>query len=317
MLKVMEEREFPVSELIPAASERSAGALLPFRGASYEVVTVREALGLRPDLAFFSAGGQVSLDWAEAFAAQGAWVIDNSSAWRMKEGIPLVVPEVNGEELKPGKRIIANPNCSTIQMVVALNPLHRRYGIGRIVVSTYQSVTGTGARALEQLEAERAGKVAEQVYPHPIDRNCIPQCDVFTDDGYTKEELKIVNETRKILGDDSIRITATCVRVPVVGGHSESVNVTLKKEFDLGEVRELLSGAPGIVVEDDPAMFRYPMPRLSEGRNEVFVGRIRRDFSHPNSLNLWIVADNLRKGAATNAVQIAELLVQNIPVLEG
>ena len=310
MLKVLEERNFPVDELIPVASERSAGKTIEFAGKPFVVVTLDEAVNLKPDLALFSAGGETSLNWAKKFTSAGAVVIDNSSAWRMDPEIPLIVPEVNGSSILPGHRLIANPNCSTIQMVMVLSPLHRVYGIRRVVVSTYQSVTGTGVKAVRQLEDERQGIQGEKAYNYIIDKNCIPQCDVFTPNGYTKEEMKLVNETRKILSDESIAITATAVRVPVAGGHSESVNVELLKEFDIDRVNMLLSEAPGIILLDDPKNNRYPMPAMTENRDEVFVGRIRRDHSAGNALNMWIVADNLRKGAATNTIQIAEYMMK-------
>lgn len=309
MLQVLEERAFPVTELLPVASERSVGKEVTFKGKGYKVVSMQDAIDARPAIALFSAGGTTSKEWAPRFAEAGITVIDNSSAWRMEAGIPLVVPEVNAGVLKPEDRIIANPNCSTIQMVVALQPLHQRYGIRRIVVSTYQSVTGTGKKAVDQLFNERSGKEGEMAYKYPIDLNAIPQIDVFLDNGYTKEEMKMVNETRKIMRDDSIRITSTTVRIPVMGGHSESVNVEFGEDYTLEEVRSILSSAPGVVVEDDPAAARYPMPLNAHERDEVFVGRLRRDESQPNTLNMWIVSDNLRKGAATNAVQIAEYLV--------
>jgi aspartate-semialdehyde dehydrogenase len=308
MLKVLEERGFPVDELIPVASERSAGKTVRFRGKEIAVVGMENAIAMHPDLALFSAGGATSLEWAPRFAAVGCTVIDNSSAWRMHTDKKLVVPEVNGHLLTAEDRIVANPNCSTIQMVMALAPLHRKYGVQRVVVSTYQSVTGTGMKAVQQMEGERNGGPTEMAYPFRIDRNVIPRCDVFTENGYTKEEMKLVNETKKIL-DPSIRVTATAVRVPVTGGHSEAVNVQFAEEFDLDDVRRSLSEAPGISLLDDPARDEYPMPLIANGRDEVFVGRLRRDETQPRTLNLWIVADNLRKGAATNAVQIAELLV--------
>ena len=308
MLKVLEERNFPVSELIPVATEKSVGKEISFRGKPYKVVSMQDAVSMKPALALFSAGGNTSLEWAPKFAEAGSVVIDNSSAWRMDPGKKLVVPEVNAHVLAAADRIIANPNCSTIQMVMALAPLHREYGIRRLVISTYQSVTGTGAKALGQLYSEEDGAEAEKAYHYPIRRNVIPQCDVFLDNGYTKEEMKLVNETRKILGDDTLRVTATTVRVPVKGGHSEAVNVEFLKDFSMDKVRELLSTSPGVVLQDDPASYTYPMPLYSEGKDEVFVGRLRRDESQPNTLNMWIVADNLRKGAATNAVQIAEAM---------
>lgn len=315
MLDVLAERNFPVTELIPVASEKSVGKEVHFKGASYKVVGMQSAIDARPALALFSAGGGTSLEWAPRFAEAGITVIDNSSAWRMDPTKKLVVPEVNAEVLTAEDKIIANPNCSTIQMVVALQPLHKRYHIKRIVVSTYQSVTGTGKKAVDQLMGERAKAVSgsteayPMAYKYPIDLNVIPQIDVFLENGYTKEEMKMVKETCKIIGDDSIRVTATTVRIPVIGGHSESVNVEFENDFDLQEVRALLSQAPGVVVKDDPATQLYPMPMDAHERNEVFVGRLRRDESQPNTLNMWIVSDNLRKGAATNAVQIAEYLL--------
>ncbi len=308
MLKVLEERGFPVDELIPVASERSAGKSILFRGKEYAVVGMEAAIAMRPDIALFSAGGSTSLEWAPRFAEVGCTVIDNSSAWRMMPDRKLVVPEINGHLLTLDDRIIANPNCSTIQMVLALAPLHKVYTVERVVVSTYQSVTGTGQKAVDQMENERNGVKGDMAYPFTIDRNVIPRCDVFTDNGYTKEEMKLVQETKKIL-DPAIRVTATAVRVPVTGGHSEAVNVEFATEFDLDHVRRLLHEAPGIQLLDEPLKDEYPMPMIANGRDEVFVGRIRRDESQPRTLNMWIVADNLRKGAATNAVQIAELLV--------
>lgn len=310
MLKVLDEMNFPVSELIPIASERSVGKEVTFKGKPYNVVNAQTGLGMKPTLAIFSAGGDASKEWAPKFAEIGCYVVDNSSAWRMDPTKKLVVPEINAGELAAEDKIIANPNCSTIQMVLALAPLHRKYQIKRIVVSTYQSVSGTGAKALKQMSAERNGQEADMVYPYPIDMNCLPHIDVFTESGYTKEELKMINETRKILGDDTINVSPTTVRVPVKGGHSEAVNVEFAKDYDLDEVRNILSKTEGIVVQDDPANLVYPMPIYAEGKNEVFVGRLRRDLSHPNTLNMWIVADNLRKGAATNAVQIAMYLLK-------
>lgn len=309
MLKVLEERRFPCDELLPVATEKSVGSTVRFRGRDIPVIGMAAAIAARPDIALFSAGGNTSLEWAPRFAEVGCTVIDNSSAWRMQPDKKLVVPEINGEVLTPEDRIIANPNCSTIQMVLALAPLHKAYGVERVIVSTYQSVTGTGAKAVKQMENERAGVEGEKAYPFTIDRNVIPRCDVFTDNGYTKEEMKLVLETKKIL-DPAIRVTATAVRVPVTGGHSESVNVEFSKEFDLDEVRRLLREAPGIALLDEPTKDEYPMPLIANGRDEVFVGRLRRDGTQPRTLNMWIVADNLRKGAATNAVQIAELLVK-------
>ena len=310
MLEVLAERNFPVTELIPVASERSIGKEVSFKGKKYKIVSADDAIAARPAVALFSAGGSTSLEWAPKFAAAGITVIDNSSAWRMDPSKKLVVPELNADALTASDKIIANPNCSTIQLVVALNPLHKKYTVKRIVVSTYQSVTGTGVKAVTQLMNERKGIQGEMAYKYPIDMNAIPQIDVFLDNGYTKEEMKLVNETRKIMRDDSIRVTATTVRIPVMGGHSEAVNVEFEKEFDLAEVRALLSKAPGVVVVDDPATQRYPMPKDAHERDEVFVGRLRRDETQPKTLNMWVVSDNLRKGAATNAVQIAEYLVE-------
>lgn len=310
MLKVLEERGFPVTAIIPVATEKSVGKEVYFKGKSYKVVNATDAIAMKPAVALFSAGGGTSLEWAPKFAAAGITVIDNSSAWRMDPTKKLVVPEINADALTPEDKIIANPNCSTIQMVMVLDPLHRKYGINRIVVSTYQSVSGTGKKAIDQLMNERQGVTGEMAYRYKIDLNILPQIDVFLENGYTKEEMKMVNETRKILRDDSIRITSTTVRVPVKGGHSESVNVEFKNDFELNDVLTLLSTMPGVIVVDDPANQRYPMPLDAEGKDEVFVGRIRRDESQPNTLNLWIVADNLRKGAATNAIQIAEYLMK-------
>ncbi len=309
MLKVLEERNFPVDKILPAASERSAGKEITFRGKQVKVISVMEAVEAHPEVALFSAGGAVSKEWAPVFAENGTVVIDNSSAWRMEKNIPLVVPEINPGAITATDRIIANPNCSTIQMLMALAPLHSEYQIKRLVISTYQSVTGTGVRAVAQLENERGGLSGEMAYPYPIDLNCIPHCDVFTDNGYTKEEMKLVNETRKIFGNGEIRVTATAVRVPVTGGHSEAVNVEFEREFDLDRVRELLSNAPGVILYDNPAENKYPMPIIAHDHDEVFVGRLRRDFSQERTLNMWVVADNIRKGAATNAVQIAEYMI--------
>ena len=306
---VLVERNFPITEFLPVASARSVGKMISFQGKDYTVIGLEEAVERAPDFALFSAGGQTSLDWAPKFAAVGTTVIDNSSAWRMHPDHKLIVPEINADRLTPSDKIIANPNCSTIQMVMVLAPLHKRYGIKRVVVSTYQSITGTGVKAVQQLEDEYNGKDGEKAYPHPIHRNALPHCDVFMDNGYTKEEMKLVNETHKIL-DPNIKVTATAVRIPVVGGHSESVNLSFSKELDLDEVREILNKAPGVVVVDDLANNNYPMPLDAEGKDEVFVGRIRKDESQENGLNLWIVADNLRKGAATNTVQIAEYLIR-------
>jgi len=310
MLEVLEARNFPVDELVPVASERSVGKQVSFRGKEYTIVGMEAAIAARPQLALFSAGGGTSLEWAPRFAEAGITVIDNSSAWRMDPARPLVVPEVNADVLTAEDRIIANPNCSTIQMVVALQPLHRAFGIRRIVVSTYQSVTGTGKNAVDQLQNERAGRTGPMAYKYPIDLNVIPQIDVFTENGYTKEEMKMINETRKIMRDDTIRVTATTVRIPVMGGHSESVNVEFEKEFELGQVKSLLAAAQGVIVQDEPGEQLYPMPLWAHNRDEVFVGRLRRDETQPRTLNMWIVSDNLRKGAATNAVQIAEYLLQ-------
>lgn len=313
MRRVLEERNFPVTELIAVATERSVGKTVKFKGADVTVVGMEAAVAMRPDIALFSAGGQTSLDWAPKFEAAGCWVIDNSSAWRMDPTCALVVPEINASDIAVyGRKIIANPNCSTIQMVMALNPLHKLYVIRRIVVSTYQSVSGSGAKGIMQLFNERSSgcRVTENpAYPHQIDKNVIPQVDVFLDNGYTKEEMKMHNETRKIIGSDTIQVSATTVRVPVSGGHSESVNVEFEKDFSLDEVVHTLQHTPGVVVEDDIAHNVYPMPIDAEGKDEVFVGRIRRDYTQANTLNFWVVSDNLRKGAATNAVQIAEYLV--------
>lgn len=309
MLEVLNERKFPVTELIPVASEKSVGKKITFQGKEYTVVGLQQAVSLKPDVALFSAGGSVSLEWAPKFAQVGTTVVDNSSAWRMDTTKKLVIPEINADVLTKEDKIIANPNCSTIQMLVALAPLQKKYGIKRIVVSTYQSVTGTGVKAVKQLENEYKGEKGDMAYHYQIHRNAIPHCDVFEDNGYTKEEMKLVRETKKILRDNDIAVTATAVRIPVVGGHSESINVELRSDFDLNEVRELLSKASGLVVQDDTASNSYPMPFYSHGKDEVFVGRIRRDESQPNTLNLWVVADNLRKGAATNTIQIAEYLI--------
>jgi aspartate-semialdehyde dehydrogenase len=309
MLQVLSERNFPVTELIPVASERSIGNEVLFNGKGYAVVSAADAIAAKPDVALFSAGGSTSLLWAPQFAEAGITVIDNSSAWRMDATKKLVVPEVNADVLTANDRIIANPNCSTIQMVLVLKPLHDQYRIKRVVVSTYQSVTGTGVKAVKQLMNERRGLETEMAYKYPIDLNVIPQIDVFLENGYTKEEMKMVNETKKIMGDDSIRLTATTVRIPVVGGHSESVNIEFENDFDLSQVRQILAEAPGVVVQDDVANQVYPMPLFANDKDDTFVGRIRRDESQPNTLNLWVVSDNLRKGAATNAIQIAEYLL--------
>lgn len=309
MLRLLEERNFPITELLPVASERSLGKSIQFKGKDFPVMTAAQAIAQKPELALFSAGGGPSLELAPQFAAAGCYVIDNSSAWRMDPTKKLIVPEVNGDALNQEDKIIANPNCSTIQMVMVLQPLHRQYRIKRVVVSTYQSVTGTGQKAVDELLQQRAGQSGSGVYPHPIDLNLIPQIDVFQDNGYTKEEMKMVLETCKIMRDEQIRVTATCVRVPVMGGHSESVNIEFENEFDLTEIRQTLANAPGIILTDNPAEKVYPMPLFATNKDEVFVGRIRRDESQPNTLNCWIVADNLRKGAATNAIQIAEYLL--------
>jgi len=309
MLKVLAERQLPITELIPVASEKSVGKTLSWQGESYRVQSLEEALEQKPDLALFSAGGACSLEWAPKFAAIGTTVIDNSSAWRMSPEHKLIVPEINADELTAADKIIANPNCSTIQMVLALAPLHNLYGLERIIVSTYQSITGTGVKAMQQLENEEAGDKGAMAYPYPIHRNCLPHCDDFITTGYTKEEMKLVHETRKIIGDKNIGVTATAVRVPVMGGHSESINVTFKKDFDLATVRKTIHEAEGLVLQDNTDTNTYPMPKYAEGKDDVFVGRLRRDESYRNTLNMWVVADNLRKGAATNAVQIAECLL--------
>lgn len=309
MIQVLEERNFPVTELIPVASEKSVGKEVSFKGKKYKVVAMQTAIDMKPAVALFSAGGSTSTEWAPKFAAAGITVIDNSSAWRMDPTKKLVVPEINADALTADDKVIANPNCSTIQMVVALNPLHKKYKVKRVVVSTYQSVTGTGVKAVDQMMNERKGIKAAMAYAYPIDLNVIPQIDVFTDNGYTKEEMKMVNETKKIMRDDSIRVTATTVRIPVMGGHSESANIEFENEFDLDEVRTILKNAPGIVVVDDVKNLKYPMPMDAHDKDEVLVGRLRRDETQPKTLNMWIVADNLRKGAATNAIQIAEYLM--------
>jgi len=311
MLKVLEERNFPVSELIPVASERSIGKLILYKGNEYKVIGMQDAIDKKPNVALFSAGGGTSIEWAPKFAEAGITVIDNSSAWRMDHTKRLVVPEINATQLTSEDKIIANPNCSTIQMVVALAPLHKKYGIKRIVVSTYQSITGTGVKAVKQLENELAGIKGEMAYPYPIHQNAIPHCDVFEENGYTKEEMKLVRETQKILDDRTIAVTATAVRIPTAGGHSEAVNVEFEKDFNLTEIRQLLNESPGIIVQDNIDVNTYPMPIYANGKDDVFVGRIRRDGSQPNTLNMWIVSDNLRKGAATNTVQIAEYLLKS------
>ncbi|MFY0687690.1 MAG: aspartate-semialdehyde dehydrogenase [Cyclobacteriaceae bacterium] len=315
VLQILQERDFPFSDLLPVASARSVGKEIKCKGKSYKVVGLEDAVAAKPDVAIFSAGGGTSLEWAPKFAAVGTIVVDNSSAWRMDPTKLLVVPEINGSSIRAEHKIIANPNCSTIQMVLALAPLHDKYGINRVVVSTYQSVTGTGKAAVDQMNDEREGKEdVRMVYPYRIDQNVLPHIDVFQPNGYTKEEMKMVNETVKILGDENVKVTATCVRIPTVGGHSESVNVEFDNEFDLEEVKSILAGTPGIILEDDPENNIYPMPINSHRKDEVFVGRIRRDETREKTLNMWIVADNLRKGAATNAVQIAEYIEANVLV---
>lgn len=311
MLQVLAERNFPVTELIPVASEKSVGKEIEWKGNKYTVVSLATAVEMKPQIALFSAGGDTSKEWAPKFAEVGTTVIDNSSAWRMDASKKLIVPEINASQLTKGDKIIANPNCSTIQMVMALAPLHAKYDIKRIVVSTYQSITGTGVKAVQQLENEYQGIQGDKAYKYPIHRNAIPQCDVFEENGYTKEEMKLVRETQKILSDNTIAVTATAIRIPVVGGHSEAVNIEFEKDFDVNEVRSILEATPGVTVQDDLANYSYPMPIYAQGKDDVFVGRIRRDESQPNTLNIWIVADNLRKGAATNTIQIAEYLVKN------
>ncbi|RAK23878.1 aspartate-semialdehyde dehydrogenase [Flavobacterium aquaticum] len=311
MLQVLAERNFPVTELIPVASEKSVGKEIEWKGKTYKVVGLQTAVDMKPEIALFSAGGETSLEWAPKFAAAGTTVIDNSSAWRMDATKKLVVPEINASVLTKEDKIIANPNCSTIQMVMALAPLHTKYDIKRIVVSTYQSITGTGVKAVRQLENEYAGIQDEMAYKYPIHRNAIPQCDSFEANGYTKEEMKLVRETQKILNDNTIAVTATAIRIPVVGGHSEAVNIQFENDFDVNEVRQILHNTPGVTVQDNLDTFTYPMPIYAQGKDDVFVGRIRRDESQPNTINMWIVADNLRKGAATNTIQIAEYLVAN------
>ena len=309
MLQIMSERNFPVDELLPVASERSVGKSISYNGKEYTILSMKDAIAAKPDIALFSAGGSVSLEFAPKFAEVGTVVIDNSSAWRMDASKKLVVPEVNGDVLRIDDRIIANPNCSTIQMVVALKPLHDAFKIKRIVVSTYQSVTGSGKGAVDQLEGERNGKDIQKVYPHKIDMNALPHIDVFQENGYTKEEMKMVKETMKIMGDDSIKVTSTCVRIPTIGGHSEAINVEFENEYTLEQVYSLLSKAPGVTVVDDPAKNEYPMPLNAHDKDDVFVGRIRRDETQPKTLNMWVVSDNLRKGAATNTIQIAEYML--------
>ncbi len=315
ILAVLEERNFPFDELMLVASAHSAGKVIPFKGKELTVIGMQEAVDRKPDIAIFSAGGSVSLEWAPKFEEAGSIVVDNSSAWRMSPHHKLIVPEINAKHLRIDDRIIANPNCSTIQMVMALAPLHEKYKLKRVVVSTYQSVTGTGKKAVDQMMDERAGRSGEKVYPYQIDMNVLPHIDVFLDNGYTKEEMKMINETKKIFSDDSIQITATTVRIPAIGGHSEAINAEFELDFEVDEVRKILSNTPGVVVEDDVKNLKYPMPITAHKKDDVFVGRIRRDESRPNSLNMWVVADNLRKGAATNAVQIAEYLVAHDLVL--
>ncbi len=310
MLQVLEERNFPISELIPVASEKSIGKLVTFKGKSYPIIGLQDAVDSKPAIAIFSAGGSTSLEWAPKFAANKTFVIDNSSAWRMEENVPLVVPEVNADAIGLEDYIIANPNCSTIQMVVALKPLHQKYNLQRVVVSTYQSVTGTGQKAVKQMMDERAGHDVDLVYPYQIDMNVLPHIDVFTENGYTKEEMKMMLETKKIMNLPELRITATTVRIPTMGGHSESINASFEKQIDLQEIRNILSNSEGIIVQDDPQKLLYPMPLTAQDKDDVFVGRLRIDDSFPNTLNMWVVSDNLRKGAATNAVQIAEYLLK-------
>jgi aspartate-semialdehyde dehydrogenase len=310
ILEILAERNFIVDELIPVASQASVGKKLNFAGKEWAIIDLQSAVDLKPDIALFSAGGSVSQEWAPRFAEVGTFVIDNSSAWRMSAGVPLVVPEINPETIDESTKIIANPNCSTIQLVLALYPINKAYGIKRVLVSTYQSITGTGVKAVNQMNAERSGNSATMAYPYAIDKNCLPHCDVFLNNGYTKEEMKIVEESRKILQEPELRVSATAVRVPVVGGHSESVNLELNSEFDISEIRSLLSRSEGITVQDNPDTNIYPMPLFAHDKDDVFVGRIRRDESNENTLNMWVVSDNLRKGAATNAVQIAEKLIE-------
>jgi len=312
MLEVLVERNLPITELLLVASERSVGKEIPFKGKTLKVIGLETAVAAKPAIALFSAGGDTSLEWAPKFTALGTVVIDNSSAWRMDPSKKLIVPEINGNELTSEDKIIANPNCSTIQMVMALAPLHKVYKIKRLIISTYQSITGTGVKAVEQLNNETQGKKGVMAYPYPIHKNAIPHCDVFLENDYTKEEMKLVHETHKILGDDTMGITATAIRIPVAGGHSEAVNIEFGNPFEISDIRKLLHNTPGVVVQDNPETNTYPMPIYAEGKDDVFIGRIRRDTSHPNAVNLWIVADNLRKGAATNTVQIAEYLIANV-----
>ncbi len=308
ILQILDERNFPISQLIPVASSKSLGKSITFKNSKINIVSVEHAISLAPDIAIFSAGGSTSLEYAQKFADKGTFVVDNSSAWRMDKTKKLVIPEINASEITEFDKIIANPNCSTIQMLMILSPLHKKYGIKRLIISTYQSVTGTGVKAVKQLENERNNVKSEKAYKYQIDKNCIPHCDDFTENGYTKEEMKLVNETHKILNDYSVKISATAVRVPVVGGHSESVNVEFQEQFNINDVKTILANTKGVILYDDITNFIYPMPIISENKDEVFVGRIRKDLSNENAINLWIVADNLRKGAATNAIQIAEYL---------
>ncbi|MFQ3340756.1 MAG: aspartate-semialdehyde dehydrogenase [Flavobacteriaceae bacterium] len=312
ILEVLAERKLPISELILVASERSVGKEMIFEGKTHTVIGMQDAVDARPDIVLFSAGGETSLEWAPKFADAGTTVIDNSSAWRMDVSKKLIIPEINGNQLTADDKIIANPNCSTIQMVMVLAPLHKAYKIKRLIISTYQSITGTGVKAVEQLNNEAQGIKGEMAYPYPIHKNALPHCDVFLENDYTKEEMKLVHETHKILGDDTLAITATAIRIPVVGGHSESVNIEFENPFKVGDIRSLLNGTSGVVVQDNPDTNTYPMPIYAQGKDAVFVGRIRQDTSHPNAINLWIVADNLRKGAATNTVQIAEYLIATV-----
>ncbi len=311
ILKVLEERNFPITTLIPVASEKSVGKEIHYKGKPYKIVSLSDAVSMKPDIALFSAGGDTSLEWAPKFASVGTTVVDNSSAWRMDLDKKLIVPEINASQITRSDKIIANPNCSTIQMVMALSPLHNKYKIKRLVISTYQSISGTGVKAVKQLENELAGIKGEMAYPYPIHKNALPHCDVFEDNGYTKEEMKLVRETQKILDDKTIAVTATAVRIPTSGGHSESVNVEFLNDFDINEIRTILNKTSGITVQDNPDVNLYPMPIYAYGKDDVFVGRIRRDNSQPKTLNMWIVSDNLRKGAATNAIQIAEYLYSN------
>lgn len=310
MLQVLEERNFPLTELIPVASEKSVGKKVSYKGKEWTIASMEAAIDMKPDLALFSAGGQTALDFAPKFAAVGTFVVDNSSAFRMQEDKKLIVPEINGDSLTSDDKVIPNPNCSTIQLVMALKPLHNLYGLKRVIISTYQSISGTGKKAVDQLENERSGVTGEMAYPYTIDKNCLPHCDVFEENGYTKEEMKLMNETRKILGIPNLSVTATAVRVPVEGGHSESVNIEFEKEPDVAEIRKALHETSGLIVQDNTDTNTYPMPLFAKDKDEVFIGRIRKDLFNPNTINMWIVADNLRKGAATNSVQIAEKLVE-------